>query len=123
MTQNKTSPVGWYVGAYLLRFIELDAEDNFDEEKRFLSWENTVLVRADSLDEAYEHVERIALANTEPYCGGLEGRQVKWVYEGITELLPIYEELEHGSEIMYAESTRKLKSLRRLVKSKEDFAQ
>ena len=122
MSDKNISPVGWYVGAYLLRFIELEDKDNFDPERRFLSWENTVIVKAKNLDEAYKKIEKIGKSDTKSYKGGPEGVPVKWIYEGITELLPIYEELEDGSEIMWGErKPRKLKNLKKLVYKLADF--
>ena len=118
------SPVGWYIGAYLLRFIELDNKDNYNEEKRFTAWENTVIVKANSLDEAYDKIEQIALIDAKPYKGGKDGIPVQWIYEGITELLPIYEELKDGAELMWREHhPKKLKNLKKLIKKKENFKQ
>ena len=123
MSDQNVSPVGWYVGSYLLRFIELEEEGNFDEENRFHSWENTILVKASNLDDAYDKIEQEAKEHTVPYKGGNKGISVQWVYEGITETIPIYDELEHGTEIMYSESSRKLKNLKKLVKKKGQFHQ
>ena len=123
MSDKNISPVGWYVGSYLLRFIELDSEGNDDEDNRFLSWHNTILVRAKDLDDAYDKIEIEAIEHTDPYKGGDEGVPVQWVYEGITEILPIYDELEHGTEIMFSESTRKLKNLKKMVRAKGQFHQ
>ncbi|WP_199609875.1 DUF4288 domain-containing protein [Flocculibacter collagenilyticus] len=123
MSDKNVSPVGWYVGSYLIRFIELEEDGNFDEENRFLSWESTILVKASSLDDAYDKIEHEAKEHTEPYKGGYKGTPVQWVYEGVTEIIPIYDELEHGAEIMYSESTRKLKNLKKLVKKKGQFHQ
>lgn len=118
------SPVGWYVGAYLIRFIEIGEQGNDDPETRFLSWENTVIVKADNLSQAYDKVVAIAKACTKPYKGGEAGIPVKWVFEGVTELLPIYEPLEDGVEIMWAErKSRKLKNLRKMVRGRKDFKQ
>ncbi len=100
------SPVGWYVGTYQLRFIELAHTFNDDPDRKFLCWENTVIVRADSLDQAYDKVIAIGMQSTSPYLGGpAPGVEVQWTFEGITELLPIYEKLEDGAEIMWGEST------------------
>lgn len=68
--EKNISPVGWYVVSYLLRFVELNDEKRDDEQARFLSWENTVLVRAGTLDEAYEKGMALALENAVPYKGG-----------------------------------------------------
>ncbi len=118
------SPVGWYVVSYLLRFVELNDERRDDEQDRFVSWENTVLVRASTLDEAYEKGLAFAGENAKPYKGGPDGVPVQWELLGITEVLPIYEELTDGAEIMWTErAPRKLKNLRQLVKPKGAFQQ
>jgi hypothetical protein len=112
------SPVGWYVGSYLLRFIELDATGNDDTDGEFLAWENTVIVRAPNLDDAYEKVVAAANAETNPYKGGPTGVPVQWVFVGVTELLPIYEPLEDGAEIMWEEhESVRLSELKRRAKS------
>jgi hypothetical protein len=122
MHDKNISPVGWYVGSYLIRFIELEEKGNFDPEQRFHSWENTVLIKAGSIEEAFKKVEEIAKSDTKPYKGGPEGVPVQWVYEGITELLPIYEELEDGAEIMWCKrQPRKLKNLKKLIGKVTDF--
>ena len=124
MSDKNISPVDWYVGSYLMRFIELNNDNNFDEEERFTAWENTVIVKAKNLDEAYDKIEIIALSESEPYKGGEEGVPVQWVYEGITELLPICEELEDGAEIMWREhNPKKLKNLKKCIKIKGEFRQ
>jgi hypothetical protein len=117
MTQH-TSPVGWYVGSYMLRFFELEDSAKDDPEKRFLSWENTVLVRADSKSEAYEKVEKIGREHDYPYKGVPEGVDVKWEFIGVTQVLAIYEEIGDGGEILWSESTRKLKNLKSNILSK-----
>jgi len=124
MHDKNISPVGWYICSYLLRFVELAWPHKEDPEARFLSWENTVLVQASSIDEAFEKTVAIAKEATQPYKGGVEGVDVQWVFEGVTGVLPIYEALEDGAEIMWRERTpRKLKNLRALVRQKYEFAQ
>lgn len=124
MYDKNISPVGWYVCTYLLRFIELEAPNNDDADGKFLSWENTILVKATSIDEAYDKTVVIAEKETTPYKGGSDGIDMQWVFEGVTEVLPVYEELEDGAEIMWRErSPRKLKNLRALIRKKHEFAQ
>lgn len=118
------SPVGWYVASYLIRFTEINDQNKDNQEERFLSWENTIIVRASDLDEAYDKVVKIAQESTEPYLGGPDAVPVQWVFEGVTELLPIYEELEDGAEIMWAKhGPRKLKNLKKLVSGRHEFRQ
>ena len=112
------------MGSYIIRFIELNQNGNDDLEKRFLAWENTRIIKASNLDEAYDKLVKEAKLGTDPYRGGKEGVPVQWVFEGVTELLPIYEELEDGSEIMYREHNRtKLKNLRKAIRKKNEFSQ
>jgi hypothetical protein len=46
---SERSPVGWYVGTYQLRFVELADRKKNDPKRRFLCWENTVLVKAKNM--------------------------------------------------------------------------
>jgi hypothetical protein len=121
--KNK-SPVGWYLGSYLLRFIEIMDEGINDPEARFVSWENTVLVKASSIESAYSKTEKIGKANSTPYRGGTKGIPVQWEFVGITQVLPIYEAIADGSELAWCErAPRKLKNLQRLVVSKAAIRQ
>ena len=117
MTYDKnSSSVGWYLGAYLLRFVELSDPQRDEDECRFLSWENTVLVRAKTMKQAFSKVERIGKQASKPYRGGPEGVHVQWEYLGVTELLPIYEDIEDGAEIAWRErAPRTLRKLKKLV--------
>ncbi|KMM75016.1 hypothetical protein ACP93_13625 [Xanthomonas sp. NCPPB 1128] len=118
--QKGISPVGWYVGTYVIRFIELDAVGNDDPQEEFLVWENTIIVSAPDFDEAYRKVVAVAETTTGPYKGGPDGVPVQWVFEGVTELMPIYESLEDWSEIMYEEQeSMRLDALRQRVMSLE----
>ena len=125
MTCDKNqSPTGWYVGSCLLRFVELAKLGNDDPERRFVSWENTALIQASSFDEAYEKLVAVARENSQPYKGGPVGIDVQWVFEGVTELLPIYEPLSDGCEIMWANHRpKKLRNLRSRVKEKGELRQ
>jgi hypothetical protein len=118
------SPYGWYVGSYLLRFVELANKRNYQLRSRFLTWENTVIVKARNLNHAYDRVVSIAKRCTKPYKGGRDAVDVQWLFEGVTELLPIYEKLGDGAEIMWAERRpQTLKSIRKRVRKKGEFQQ
>lgn len=118
------APFGWYVGTYILRFIELRAKGNSNPKKKFLAWENTVIVKAKSLSHAYDKIVALGKLHTKPYKGGPDGVDVQWVFEGITQVLPIYEELKDGAEIMWAEyESKSLKKIRSWAKSKAQVRQ
>jgi hypothetical protein len=46
---------------------------------------------------------------------------VQWLFEGISDLLPIYEKIEDGCEVMRAEYTKKLKNVRRSAHAKAEL--
>ena len=117
------SPVGWYVGTYQLRFVEINDKRRNDPKRRFLTWENTALVKAKSLREAHQKLVKLGKRPTKPYKGGADAVDVRWLFEGVIELLPVYEKIEDGGEIMWAERTRSLKSIRRLAKKPSEFKQ
>jgi len=124
MSDKNVSPVGWYVASYVLRFVELERADIENLDARFLTWINSILVSASDLDEAYDKTVAFAQQNTEPYKGGKDGISVQWVFEGVTEILPLYEELQYGAEIMWAErNPRKLSNIRKSVRKKGQFKQ
>jgi hypothetical protein len=82
---KNVSPVGWYVASYLLRFTKQGDPKINDPEARFLTWENTVLIKAKDLDEAYDKTVKVAKQSTKPYRAGKAGVSVRWIFEGITE--------------------------------------
>jgi hypothetical protein len=124
MYDKNVSPVGWYIGTYLLRFTEVGYKKNNSPEERFTSWENTVIVKAKDMNEAYAKIAKIGKSHTKPYKGGPNGIPVQWMFEGLTELLPIYDALEDGAEVIWAEhGPRKLKNLKKIVRARDEFKQ
>ena len=117
------SPIDWYLGSYISRFIEIEDVDIGNQEKMFSAWENTVIVQADSLKKAYEKIEIIGKDHAEPYTN-VDQKSVQWEYLGITEVIPIYEDLEDGAEIAWtSHNPKKLKNLKSRVKSLEELYQ
>lgn len=117
LINSNTSPVGWYVASYILRFVVLD-EDNERESKRFKVWENTILIQASSPEEAFQKATAYATKESQPYENN-QGQPVQFLFEGLTSLLPIYEELSDGAEIIWEERVQSLKNIRLRIRSKE----
>lgn len=80
-----------------------------------------MLVKAKDKLEAYDKIEAIGKAHDSPYKGGKEAIDVQWVYEGITEIIAVYDELEDGSELYYSESRRKLRDIKKLIGKRTIF--
>jgi hypothetical protein len=124
VVDNNISPVGWYLGSYVLRFVELQDPKREEPEAKFLTWQNTVLVKAEDLDQAYDKVAAIGKEHTNPYKGGPDGVDVKWEFEGVSSLVPVYEEIEDGCEIAWTEhAPRKLRTIKAQVGARGSFHQ
>ena len=120
---NTRSPTGWYYCSYLLRLTLAGSPSAQDPEARFLSYENTVLIRADNSLEAYDKTLRIARENETSYTNEHQ-QDVQWKLVGITDILPIYEALGDGAEIAFTSwPPRKLKNLQKWVLPRERFAE
>ncbi len=114
------SSVDWYIATYIHRFKIIGKNDN-DLNKRCLAWENTILIKATNPDDAYKKAIKEAKLGCEPYTNS-DGVKVKFVFEGLTSLLPIYEKLEHGSEIMWTEHNNKsIKTIKNKIKKKSEL--
>jgi hypothetical protein len=116
------SPHGWWIASYIERFEYYD-EDRRNLRRRCLAWENTILVKARNREEAW----RKAMAQGR-LSDGSEAYEAKtrrkgaWRFEGLTSLLPIYDRLEHGAELLWVEHAgRTVRSIRALVKGKKEL--
>lgn len=121
---KNVSPVGWYVASVLMR-LEWDDEDKSNLNRRCLAWENTILIKAKSPSEAFTKAMNEGKLHQE---GGNiwevdnESRKAKWRFEGLTSLLPIYDKLEDGAEIIWTEyENRSVKKVKSWVKPKEQL--
>ena len=85
--------------------------------KRFPVWENTRLIRARNREQAYRKAMKLANVGMPSKTDGGE-----WQFEGISLLLPIYEELVDGAEILWTDhGSIGLAKLKKLVKSKREL--
>ena len=119
--QNR-SPYGWWIAAYVIRFEYYD-EDRKNPNRRCLAWENTIILKANDRNEAYRKAVRFGRqASGDEMWQSDSGRKGVWRFEGLTSLLPIYEELEDGAEVMWRKYTnRTVKTIQALAKSKEEL--
>jgi len=119
--RNK-SPYGWWIAAYILRFEYYD-EDRKNPDRRCLAWENTIILQAKDRNEAYRKAVRFgSQANRQEMWQSDSGRKGAWRFEGLTSLLPIYDELEDGAEVLWRQYTnRTVKTIQALAKSKKEL--
>ena len=96
------SPYGWYIVSIIERFERLN-EDKSNANRRCTAWENTLIVQADNIMHAYDKVVKDQKeAHSKDICE-LDGHKGGWIFEGVTDILPIYEELEDMAEILWTE--------------------
>ena len=71
-------------------------------EQRSLIHINTLLVRADSPEEAHQKACELGRQEERSY-ENTDGRVVSVIFRGLGELVVIHDELEHGAELAYQE--------------------
>jgi hypothetical protein len=113
------SPVGWYVATYMHRFVVV-GEDNERTDRKFHVWRNTALVKATTPEDAYRKAVALAKEGCKPYTNAL-GQKVRFVNEGLTSLIPVYEELKDGAELFWSSEDRKLSTIRRMARAKHQL--
>lgn len=84
---------------FLAELIQQFTFANGDEP---LVWVNTVLIKANSLDEAYEKALKRGESYDDTYTN-TDGVEVRTTFRGLRDLFLIYEKLEDGAEILYEE--------------------
>ena len=85
----------WYIADVVMQI-------RVDGDPRTLVHINTLLVRADSPDEAYEKALDLGRGQDSIYENP-EGREVSITFRGLQDLNVIHDPLEHGAELCYAE--------------------
>ena len=115
------SPRGWWIAPYLERFEYYD-ENRRNLNRRCVAWENTILVRANDRDQAWK--KAVAFGRLSDGNEGWDetGRKGAWHYEGLTSLLPVYDDLEDGGELVWVEHPRSsVKRIKAMVKTKRQL--
>lgn len=114
------SPVDWYVAGVLLR-IEVGKIDPSNGNRRCSAWENHILIKAKNPKEAFK--KAIAKGKSEE-CEYLntDKEVVRFIFEGLTTLVPVYDELEDGSEVLWTEYENKaVKTIQSWAKGRQDL--
>jgi hypothetical protein len=115
------SPYGWWIASYLERFEYYD-EDRRNLNRRCLAYENTILVKAQDREEAWRKAVTQGRLGQGSDCSDDTGRRGSWHFEGLTSLLPVYDELVDGAEVLWAvHAGRSVRKIRALVKGKRQL--
>jgi hypothetical protein len=115
------SPHGWWVASYIERAV-WDDKPNPSPNSRCLSWENTIVLQAPDREAAYAKAVFLASQHSSEFMDDSRSRKGHWIFEGLTSLLPIYDELEDGAEILWVEHrNRTIRKIQSRVKQKEQL--
>ena len=104
---------GWWVFNEVEQWLP-NKQKKVSPTSRSPVWENTRLIRATTRDEAYKKAVRLCHSGHPSKTDGGE-----WRFAGISLLLPVYEKIEDGVEILWTD--RGLMSgdrIEKLVKTK-----
>jgi hypothetical protein len=114
------APHGWWTASYIEQAVWND-DLKPSPNQRCVAWENTILLKAPNREAAYK--KAIRLSKNRPTFESEDGkRKGRWVFLGLTDLLPIYEEIEDGAEILWTEHKNKtVKNVRARVRQKHEL--
>ena len=121
--QNKSSKIDykWYVAVLILRF-ELNKKVEINNSRKMCTaHENVHLIRAQNSEEAYQKSCELGKISEDYECVDEHGRKGYWKFVGINELLPVYEEIEDGCEVLWVAHYRRVSSIESMVKQKKDL--
>ena|ERR1017187_4956102 len=110
--KNK-SPTGWWVFCEVQQWVS-SRQKTLSPTSRCLVWENMRLLRAKSREEAFRKAMEFGRVGDPSKTHGGE-----WRFVGISMLLPVYDEIEDGAEILWKDRGRlPVRRIKKLVKSK-----
>ena len=115
------STFGWWVASFVERFEFYD-EDKSNPNRRCIAWENTILLKAKDRERAYKKAVAIGKRRSGGQGWNSEGRKGVWKFEGLTHLLPVYDQIEDGAEILWTSHENvAVKTVRALVRARKDL--
>lgn len=89
----------WFIVEILEKCEPVDHNENQDL-RRVTTWGNHILIKANSVDKAFDKAVKIGKEGEYKFLN-TENIEMQWVFVGIGELLPIYENIEDGAELMW----------------------
>src|SRR4051812_30380517 len=89
------SPSGWWLFREVQQWVS-KRQKKLALKSRCLVWENTRIIKAGDRDTAFDKAMRLGrVGHPSKTVGG------EWRFVGISQLLPIYDDLEDGAELFW----------------------
>lgn len=89
----------WYI-VEIIEKCEPVNRDKKQELRRVTTWGNHHLIKAESPEKAFDKAVELG-KKAEYKFTNIDKIEMEWIFVGIGELLPIYEDIEDGSELMW----------------------
>jgi Domain of unknown function (DUF4288) len=107
------SPTSWWIYSEIEFFVATSRKKSSPNAKH-LVWENTRIIQAPNRNSAYQ--KAMNLGRCAHPTKTVDG---EWRFAGISSLLPIYEELNDGAELLWADLGKKsMAQIRRMTPTK-----
>ncbi len=105
----------WFIGELVEEFKAADQTEN-------LVHINTILIRADSPEAAYDKALTFGEAVNRVFIN-TDGIEIRVNFKGLRGLYPVYDRLEDGAELLYEERKGMSdEAIAKMVKPKEELA-
>ncbi len=89
----------WYI-AEIIEKCEPVNRNEAQELRRVKTWGNFHIIKAETPKKAYEKAVKIGKEAEYKFTNS-DNLEMEWIFIGIGNLIPIYEDIEDGSEIMW----------------------
>lgn len=110
----------WFIIEIIEKCEPVSRDENQDL-RRVMTWGNHHLIKANSPEEAFDKATKIGKQNEYKFINN-DNEEMEWAFVGIGELVPIYEDIEDGAELMWKDygfiSNRRTK---RMIYEKEEL--
>jgi hypothetical protein len=119
MTKKILNKGDWFL-VEIIEMCEPEKVDTLNSDRRATTWGNYVLINAETPSKAFDKAVKIGKSGT--YSFKSRGEKMKWKFAGIGDLLPIYEDLEDGAEILWRDyGNIRAKRIDKIVQTKKEL--
>jgi len=111
----------WFL-ADIVERAEMVGDDKTNPNRRCLTWTNTVLIQAESIEDAYDKAMKVGRKNYSMRYKAASGKICSWKVLGLSLLVQVYEDIEDGAEIAFTDNgSIAAKTSERMVKTKKEL--
>lgn len=119
MTKKIVNKGDWFL-AEVIETCEPAGPGTHSFPKRITTWGNYILINALTPSQAFD--KAVAIGKAGAYTFKSRNKKMKWKFAGIGDLLPIYEDIADGAEIMWRDyGNIGEKRIGSIVKSKKEL--